>query len=171
MNMNMGGQYPGQQQMQPYANFNGQQGHGHPGQHHHSSYPAQQHHHGYPPQHHMQQQQHGMPMMHQQQYGQQHYGQHQYVQQYGRQNTSSSMQSGQQQQQQQQQQAPPPSNSSQQSSSQHLDSGPLNYTQPPNASISPAGGDYGQQFLPSGLNGDWQSDNDMHLRREMIQHM
>ena len=33
------------------------------------------------------------------------------------------------------------------------------------------GGDYGQQFLPSGLNGDWQSDNDMHHRREMIQHM
>jgi hypothetical protein len=31
--------------------------------------------------------------------------------------------------------------------------------------------DYGQQFLPSGLNGDWQSDNDMHHRREMIQHM
>ena len=33
------------------------------------------------------------------------------------------------------------------------------------------GGEYGQQFLPSGLNGDWQSDNDMHHRREMIQHM
>ena len=25
--------------------------------------------------------------------------------------------------------------------------------------------------LPCGLNGDWQSDNDVHHRREMIQHM
>jgi len=47
----------------------------------------------------------------------------------------------------------------------------LNYTQPPNASNNSAGGEYGQEFLPSGLNGDWQSDKDMHLRREMIQHI
>jgi len=28
-----------------------------------------------------------------------------------------------------------------------------------------------QQFLPSGFNGDWHSDNDIHHRREMIQQM
>ena len=28
-----------------------------------------------------------------------------------------------------------------------------------------------QQFQPSGLNGDWHSDNDLNHRREMIQHM
>jgi hypothetical protein len=33
------------------------------------------------------------------------------------------------------------------------------------------GGGHGQQFLPAGLNGDWQSDRDMRHRREMIQHM
>ncbi len=65
--------------------------------------------------------------------------------------------------------------------------GPLNFNSAPplgnsmlgsaEGSIGPTGvglgigGDYGQQFLPSGLNGDWQSDNDMHHRREMIQHM
>ena len=31
--------------------------------------------------------------------------------------------------------------------------------------------EYGQQFLPSGVNGDWHSDNDLNYRREMIQHM
>lgn len=74
--------------------------------------------------------------------------------------------------------------------------GPLNYNEPPqgnsgkdpasqsgsltpqSGSLTPSnpaqggpGGDYGQQYLPSGLNGDWQSDQDMHHRREMIQHM
>jgi len=33
------------------------------------------------------------------------------------------------------------------------------------------GGPYSQEFLPNGLNGDWQSDNDMHHRRDMIQHI
>ena len=33
------------------------------------------------------------------------------------------------------------------------------------------GGQGGQQFLPAGLNGDWQSDRDMRHRRAMIQHM
>jgi len=53
--------------------------------------------------------------------------------------------------------------------------GPLSFTQPPNSGgngmMDPNGGDYGQQFLPTGLNGDWQSDRDMHHRREMIQHI
>lgn len=62
---------------------------------------------------------------------------------------------------------------------------PLNFNTAPGNSTNPSpgliggggagapltGGEYGQQFLPSGLNGDWQSDNDMHHRREMIQHM
>ena len=55
-------------------------------------------------------------------------------------------------------------------------SGPLNFNSAPNLNGAPSSGDLGpggdgQQFLPCGLNGDWQSDNDMHHRREMIQHM
>ena len=59
--------------------------------------------------------------------------------------------------------------------------GLLSYKHPPNFSDimgldlelegSGGGGGYGQQFLPAGLNGDWQSDRDMMHRREMIQHM
>lgn len=70
-----------------------------------------------------------------------------------------------------------PSQSDGQSSST---GGPLNFNTVPSVNgvgglvpggLPGPGGDYGQQFLPSGLNGDWQSDNDMHHRREMIQHM
>lgn len=57
--------------------------------------------------------------------------------------------------------------------------GLLSYKHPPNFSevmgfdLALDGGGYSndQQFLPSGLNGDWQSDRDMRHRREMIQHM
>ena len=38
-------------------------------------------------------------------------------------------------------------------------------------SCSCSGSEDGNEFLPSGLNGDWRSDNDMHHRREMILHM
>jgi hypothetical protein len=51
----------------------------------------------------------------------------------------------------------------------------LSYKEAPNFSevtgVDIGDDDYGQQFLPTGLNGDWQSDRDMHHRREMIQHM
>lgn len=59
--------------------------------------------------------------------------------------------------------------------------GLLSYKHPPNFSEvmgldfelegGYGGGGSGQQFMPAGLNGDWQSDRDMRHRREMIQHM
>ncbi|KAL7543116.1 hypothetical protein ACHAXR_012415 [Thalassiosira sp. AJA248-18] len=177
-----------QQQQQQHPQY------GHPAQQH--GYPPQQHqmHGGMPGQ--PQQQQHQMPQ--QQQFQRQHsqpmanfqpnqqpQQQQQQQQQpppqqygqpnpnYGRQQSNLSNVSG-------------PSNPSDQGSST---GGPLNFNTAPvnagNPSPGPVGGgggvvggpggggpgDYGQQFLPSGLNGDWQSDNDMHHRREMIQHI
>jgi len=182
MNMNMGHQYLNQGGYNP--NFNPNQGmpqQQQQQQHPQYGHPPQQH--GYPPQQHMQQH----PIPQQQQYQMQ------------RQNTGGyshpSQQPQQQQPQQQQQQQPygqqpnyvhQSSNAgSNQPESQvsTVTGAPLNFNTSPTIdgndltggvegpNVGGLGGDYGQLFLPSGLNGDWQSDNDMHHRREMIQHM
>ena len=176
--MNMGHQYPNQGGYNP--NFNPNQ---------HMPPPPPQHHHqyGHPSQYSTQQ--HMQPH---------HMSQPQNPMQ--RQNTGNYSHPGQPQQQQHQQQPPQlysqqssygrqPSNSGSISDGQTTSAGggPLNFNAAPplgNPLLGNAGGpngltgggmgtvgDYGQQFLPSGLNGDWQSDNDMHHRREMIQHM
>jgi hypothetical protein len=38
-------------------------------------------------------------------------------------------------------------------------------------SVGGSGADYGQQFLPREVNGDWHCDNDMHQQIEMIRHI
>jgi len=142
-------------------NFNPNQ-QGMPPQQQHQQHPQYGHipqQHGYPPQQHpSQQQQHPM------QYGGQQNMQQPYVQQpsYNHQNSNAG------------------SVQTNDNLSAAVTGGPLNYNPSPaldgsTQGTSPngtgLGGEYGQQFLPSGLNGDWQSDNDMHHRREMIQHM
>jgi hypothetical protein len=182
--INMGHQYSSQGGFNPNFNPNQHmpppQSQHHPQYSHPSQYSTQQHMQPPPvsqPQHAMQRQNTGNyshPGQQQQQQQQQHHHQQQQIPQIYSQQSSYGRQ---------------PSNSGAISDGQNTSSGggPLNFNSAPplgnpvlggaGGSNGPTGmglgiaGDYGQQFLPSGLNGDWQSDNDMHHRREMIQHM
>ena len=197
MNMNMGHQYLNQGGYNP--NFNPNQGmpqQQQQQQHPQYGHPPQQH--GYPPQQHLQQ--HPIPQQQQHQMQRQNTGGYSHPSQQQQLQLQQQQQQPQQQQQQphqqpQQQQQPygqqpnyvhQSSNAgSNQSESQvsTVTGAPLNFNTTPTIdgndltggvegpNVGGLGGDYGQLFLPSGLNGDWQSDNDMHHRREMIQHM
>jgi hypothetical protein len=187
--MNMGHQYLNQGGYNPNFNPNQQGMPQQQQQHPQYSHPPQQH--GYPPQQHMQQ--HPIPQQQQHQMQRQNTGGYSHPSQQQHQQQHQQQQQQHQHQHQHQQpygQQPIYGHQSSNAGSNHTESqvstvtgAPLNFNTSPTIdgntmtggvggpNVGGLGGDYGQQFLPSGLNGDWQSDNDMHHRREMIQHM